>query len=314
MAAMQSHAATGLRAWLIRFAEPHILFPVLTILVLGGIWGATFNLIRHERTNAETAAAASGLELVNTYDAQIVRALREIDQTLKFVKYVYPIKGAHAALSELKEKALLPPDLLFVVSVLNSDGAVVASTRSAEPAPALDQQSLQVLSSSDTIWVSRPQKSRVSREWTLQFSRRLNAADGRFSGIVMVSVDAAYFVSGYESSKLGEHGVLGILGTDGVFRARRTGNSVMAGDTVHYATAVPGADQEDPTVSLSVNTWDGVRRYTGAQQLYDFPLAVIVGLSEDEQLAAVNRNMRVYLWRAAIGSGLLVLLSPCWAA
>jgi hypothetical protein len=121
---------------------------------------------------------------------------------------------------------------------------------------------------------------------------------------VLLAVEASYFASGYDASQLGKHGMLGLLGTDGVFRARRTG----------YATAVPGADQEDPTVSLSDNRWDGVRRYTGAQQLYEFPLAVIVGLSEEEQLAATERNARVYLWRAAIGSGLLVLGPPCWAA
>src|SRR3984957_701871 len=85
-----------------RLTEPHILFPALTILVLGVIWSATFNLIKVERTNAETAAAAAALELVNTYDAQVVRALREIDQTLKLVKYVSESKGAAAALSDLK--------------------------------------------------------------------------------------------------------------------------------------------------------------------------------------------------------------------
>jgi diguanylate cyclase (GGDEF)-like protein len=52
-----------------------------------------------------------------------------------------------------------------------------------------------------------------------------------------------------------------------------------------------------------------VRRYTAAHHLYQFPLAVIVGLSEQEQLAAAQRAARVYLWRAAIGSGLLVLLT-----
>ncbi|WP_172436129.1 ATP-binding protein, partial [Pseudomonas ogarae] len=51
-----------------------------------------------------------------------------------------------------------------------------------------------------------------------------------------------------------------------------------------------------------------VRRYTSARQLYDFPLAVIVGLSEEEQLAVVNQQARTYLWRAAGGSLVLVLL------
>nr|BFE97832.1 hypothetical protein GCM10020185_83680 [Pseudomonas brassicacearum subsp. brassicacearum] len=58
-----------------------------------------------------------------------------------------------------------------------------------------------------------------------------------------------------------------------------------------------------------INGPDGVRRYISARQLYDFPLAVIVGLSEEEQLATVKRQARTYLWRTAGGSLLLVLLA-----
>jgi hypothetical protein len=109
--AMQSPAPTRLGAWLSRLIEPEILFPALTILVLGLIWGATLNLIKVERANAARTSGAATLELLDTYEAQIVRALREIDQTLKFVKYVYETKGASAALSDLKGRGLLPPDL-----------------------------------------------------------------------------------------------------------------------------------------------------------------------------------------------------------
>jgi diguanylate cyclase (GGDEF)-like protein len=306
--AMRSPVTTGLRAGLNRFADPPILFPLLSILVLAVIWSATFNLIRIERATAEAAAAGTALELLNTYEAQVVRALREIDQTLKFVKYAYELKGAGAALSDLKARTLLPPDLLFVVSVVNADGAVVASTRPAE-APSVAEPGLLQALHSDTLWIDQPQRNRVSGEWTLQFGRRLNAADGMFAGAALVTVDASYFVSGYDPLQLGKNGMLGLLGTDGVFRARRTGDIVTAGYAANYASEVPGADQGDPTVALSANSWDGVRRYTGAQQLYEFPLAVIVGLSEDEQLATAHRNMRSYLWRAAIGSVLLILLT-----
>ena len=305
---MQSPAATGLRAWLTRLTEPHILFPALTILVLGVIWSATVNLIKVERANSVAASAATALELVNTYEAQVVRALREIDQTLKFVKYVYEIKGASAALSDLKARSLLPPDLLFVVSVVDTNGAVVASTRPAEASSVSEPGFLQALHS-NTLWIDRPRKDRASGEWTLQFGRGLNAANGTLVGAVLVAVDASYFVSGYDPSDLGNKGVLGLLGTDGVFRARRTGDRVTAGDAIDYATAVRGTEQGDPKVWLADSGWDGIRRYTGAQQLYEFPLAVIVGLSEDEQLAATRRDVHVYLWRAAIGSGLLVLLT-----
>jgi diguanylate cyclase (GGDEF)-like protein len=306
--AMQNAAPTGLRAWLSRLTEPDILFPAITVLVLGVIWGGTLNLIRVERVDTARTSAAATLELLDTYEAQIVRALREIDQTLKIVKYVYETKSASATLSDLEARGLLPPDLLFVVSIVNPDGVVVASTRPAEahsPAGASFRQSLL----KDALWIDQPRKVASSGEWSLQFGRALHAADGSLAGAVLIAVDASYFVSGYDPSILGRKGVLALLGTDGVFRARRTGDIVTAGVAINYTNAVPGGEQGDPTVSLAVNSWDSVRRYTAAQQLYEFPLAVIVGLSEDEQLTAERRDVQVYLWRAGIGSALLVLLT-----
>lgn len=306
--ALRIAPTTGLRVWLTGLSEPQVFFPALTLLVLVVIWGATLNLIRVERANATATATKSALDLVNTYEAQVVRALREIDQTVKLVEYAYEAKGASAALADLKASGLLPPDLVFVVSIVTPDGAVVASTRAVKersaPAPAF-RQGLR----GDALWVEQPRMSAISGEWTLQFGRELLAHDGSLVGAVLVGVDAGYFVSGYDPAILGQKGVLGLLGTDGVFRARRTGESVTAGEAIDYAGAVPGANQEDPTVLLVANSWDGVRRFTAAQQLYEFPLAVIAGLSETEQLAATHHRAQVYLWRAGVGSALMLALA-----
>jgi diguanylate cyclase (GGDEF)-like protein len=300
-------ASTTLRRRLHQATEPYILFPAFAILVLGVLWATTLNLIHIERAGAERAAAVSSRELVETYEAQVVRALREIDQTLKVVKYAFEQGGERGVLSDLKARTLLPPDLLFVVSITDPTGSVVASTRPSGMATVLDPAVFQAQRQSDSLSVDRPRPHPGSQGWQLQFIRRLNAPDGAFAGVAVVAVDADYFVSGYETSKLGQHGVLGILGTDGVFRARRTGDIVSSGDAVDYASTVSGADEDAPGTSVTVNSWDGVRRYTSARQLYDFPLAVVVGLSEGEQMAATQRSIRVYLWWAFCGSALLVL-------
>ncbi|HEX5363836.1 MAG TPA: EAL domain-containing protein [Gallionella sp.] len=291
-----------------RATEPHILFPAFAVLFLAAIWGMTANLIVVEHDAARHAAAASSRELVETYEAQVLRSLREIDQTLKIVKYAYEHKAATDALAELKSQALLPPDIVYEVSIANTQGTVIQSSRPVWMSNVSDQDFFMTQFFGNTISVGRPRKNPDSGEWELVFSRRLGHADGSFAGVAMVTVDAAFFVSGYEPSKLGEHGVLGILGMDGIFRARRTGDAVSAGETVDYTGATRGFDQPDSEAALTVNPWDGVRRYTGARQLYDFPLTVIVGLSEDEQLAEVDRNMRVYFWRAVAGSTLLLLV------
>ena len=298
----------AVRRWLNQATEPHVLFPAIAMLILAIIWGTTLNRIDAEHAAAGRAAAVSSRELAETYEAQVVRALREIDQTLKLVKFEHRPGNAQAVLQALKSRSLLPPDLLFAVSIADSKGDVVASTRTPELANVTGEDYFQDQLRNDTLAVGRPRRSPVSGDWTLQFSRRLDPIDGNFSGIAVVAVDAAYFVSGYETSKLGEHGVLGVLGTDGVFRARRSGDAVWAGDVVDPAKAIPATDAGGGEGVLTTNPWDGVPRYTSARQLFDFPLAVIVGLSAEEQLAPTRRDRSTHLWQAAAASLLLLAI------
>ncbi len=300
---------SGLRGRLAFIAEPYVLFPALAVLVLAVIWTVTINLIRSERATAEDAASVATLDLLNTYEAQVVRALREIDQGLKITRYAQRNRDAQGVLDELRERALLPPDLLFVVAILDAQGRVVASTRPDGMPSAPSEGYLPMLQQADTLWVYRPQRNTASDEWTLQFGRRIEAADGSISGAVIVAVDPAYFVSGYDDGGLGKDGMLGLLGTDGVFRVRRTGEQIAAGDRVDYTTAVPDDGSGTGSVALRGNAWDGVRRYSGAQQLYEYPLAVMVGLSRNERMAATDASVRSYLWRATGGSAAMILLA-----
>lgn len=307
--ARRGRAVGALRRGLDPSTEPRILFPAIAIVALTLIWGTTLNLIGVERSAAEHTIALSSHELAATYESQVVRALREIDQTLKVVKYTYERDHRPDVLQELSARAMLLPNVVFVVSIADDTGAIVASTRPPPVTNVGDHDDFQRQRHTADFSVGRPQPHPESGEWTLRFSRRLDAADGSFAGAVMVSVDAAYFVSGYESSKLGEHGVLGVLGTDGVFLVRRSGETVSSGDLTDF-TAVKAHVEDEAGIEteLVTNAWDGVPRYTSARQLYDFPLAVIVGLSADEQLAATRRNIHVYLWRALGGSVVLILV------
>lgn len=287
--------------------EAYILFPLLAALLLLLIWAGTLYLIKVEHARAQQGIAEASLEIGATYEAQILRAVREIDQTLKLVKYTYESEREPNPLPKLKARGLLPSPYLFDVSVVDASGRVVASTQPSEAGSRMAKDALPTPGPDTALSIGRPWKSPATGEWTLRFSRRLDEGNGGFAGIAMIEVDAAYFVSSYDPSKLGDHGLLGLLGIDGIFRARRSGETISAGDPIDYASVVP--DTENTEAVRAINPWDGVRRYTSARQLYDFPLAVIVGLSEEEQLAAVTRQAQRYLWRAAGASLLLVLLA-----
>ncbi|HAT29774.1 MAG TPA: signaling protein [Janthinobacterium sp.] len=275
--------------------------PLFALLLLVAIWAATFHLIDVERAGALLTARESNRELIDTYEAQMARSLAGIDQTLKVIKYVVEQKGAAAALPALKAQGLLPPALVFAVKVTDRDGLVVASHPPARAMRVAAQSYFRyhVEHDGDAPYVSRTLADAAGPDWHLHFTRRLNDGAGRFAGIASIEVDPAYFTSGYERSRLGEAGMLGLLGSDGVFRAMRVGDKVSWGQG---ASPAPGD-------SLGVNPWDGVRRYTAVRALHGFPLSAVVGQAESEQMAAFERHRLSYLWEAGAASALLLLLA-----
>ena len=291
-----------------RLAEPSVLFPTIAVLLVSVIWTATLELVKARFSDAQRAAVLSNRELLGTYEAQVVRALREIDQSLNLIKYWHERDGSRQTLEELKERGLLPPDLLFTVSIADRHGTIIDSTAALPRASVAEEEYFRTPRDSDAFFVGRPPPGPAD-ETNLQFSRRLNAADGSFDGVVIVMVGAGYFVSGYETAKLGEHGLLAIVGIDGVVRARRSGEVAFAGDAVNYGTAITTIAGVDSAPTISANSWDGVKRWTNARELYGFPLAILVGLSVDEQLAGARREARTYWWRAGAGSLLVIVLA-----
>ncbi|HYD34069.1 MAG TPA: EAL domain-containing protein [Methylophilaceae bacterium] len=302
-----NHVLQSLKHWLRQATEPVILFPTIAILVLALIWGMTYNLARIEHAAADHAARVSSHELAETYEAQVLRSLREINQNLLLVKYIFESRGSDRVLEELRDRALTLPDLLFTVSIADAEGNIVQSTGEPIKQNIAGEDFFESQREGDELSISQPWRTPDSQEWKLQFSRRLNDTSGSFAGVVVISVDAAYFVSGYETSKLGEKGLLALLGSDGVFRVRRTGDFSTAGGKIDYASLVPDENSTEAG-DVMVTSLEGISRYVSARQLFDLPLAVVVGLSREEQLAAVQRHIETYLWRAAAGTVVLLFV------
>lgn len=302
------HSPTHRTHRLGRLTEPQVLFPALALLLLGVLWFTTASLVRLELANARAAAVASTRELTETYEAQVVRALREIDRTLKLVAHVGRDADPAQTLSQLAGHGLLLPSLLFTVSVADAQGTLLASTSSDAPSQVAGRDYFEAARDTTRLSIGTPAPGATADDWMLSFSRPLRDTSGDFSGAVTISVPASYFVSGYEAAKLGRDGFAGLLGSDGIFRTGRSGDTVTAGMRTDYAQLVPDNDVEHLPVRLNVNDWDGVERYTAARELYDFPVAVVVGLSAAEQLQPAHARGRTYLLRSTAASILLVAL------
>jgi diguanylate cyclase (GGDEF)-like protein len=293
-----------------RVGDTFALQVLFVVMMFGLVWATAVHLISVEREGAERSMADSSRELIETYEAQMVRSLGAIDQTLKTVKYAYELKGRKTfSLAELKEKGLLPPALIFNVSIADQTGRVVAGTRPSDGLNLAAQPYFTIHRERDTGMPFVGQATRSANgEYELGFSRRLNGPNGAFEGIVEVAVDPAYFTSGYERSRVGEQGVLGLLGTDGVFRIKRSGDNTTSGDKVDAVLAARLADTSGSGSVVMASPWDGVRRYSNARRLHGFPLIAVAGLSEEEQFEGFYRRRSAYLWEAMLATAVLLVI------
>src|SRR3954471_16470418 len=172
-------APRPLRKGLARLAEPYVLFPIVAAVLLVVIWSTTLHMIAIERSGAERSAAASALEHGETYEAQVVRALREIDQTLKFVKYAYEVNDGRIDLSRLKQDGLLLPQLVFTVSLADAQGRIIASTHPGGPPEVGEREFFRTVRTADAIAISKPMLT-DDIDAKLFFARRLVARNGGF--------------------------------------------------------------------------------------------------------------------------------------
>ncbi|MBB3222286.1 bifunctional diguanylate cyclase/phosphodiesterase [Pseudoduganella umbonata] len=295
--------------WLRLGLETYVSLPLFTLVLLGVIWTATLHFIRNERTAAQEAARDSVNELLDTYEAQMARNLNGIDQTLKLIKYASERKGATAALPELAQEGLLPPALVFAVSIADASGRIVASNPASPEQTVAGQGYFEYHRQRDTgqAYVAETQRDTARNDWHIHFTRRLNGPDGQFAGVAILEVDPSYFTSGYERSRQGDHGLLAIAGTDGVVRTARIGERTSWGQLLDLA-ALQQASGLPRTTLL-----DGVHRYTAMRTLRTYGLAVVVGLAEAEQMAAFDARRVTHLWEAGTASAvLLILVALVW--
>ena len=278
--------------------------------LLGVIWLATFQLSRVELRHAAQESDSSVDSMVETYEAQAVRTLHEIDQTLRVVCYSVQRTRRSEELATLRSWQLLPPSQLFDISVVGDDGRVWASdgTRRVGSMASSDPSGIDNLVSNDGLTLAWP-KPRPG-DAKLQFSRRWSTVTT--SGRAVVEVDASFFVSSYDSGMLGTRGMLALTDLSGRALVRRHGDTIAVGDRdpeskVASLLRDPIALSREPagadaTASTTLSLWNEAARYARAKSMFGLPLAIVVGLDENERLAAARARVHDYRLRALFAS------------
>ncbi len=159
------------------------------------------------------------------------------------------------------------------------------------------------------LHLAGPVRSKADGSWILVASRRLDAADGRFAGIVMVTIADAFLQDYYRTFDVGRHGSIALLSTEGIVVARHSAGPAMMGADVSGSEAFRRVMAAAPRGSFRyVASLDGIARLGSYQRIEGCPLVVIVSHGFDELLAGWRADaLRHLLVCAAVAAGLALL-------
>jgi signal transduction histidine kinase len=304
-----------------------VLLAALLLLVL--VWGSTGLLLRMKWNDAVDAEVRQNANLARVLQEQTLRVIATVDQaTLRLRESMNDDGfGPEQLVSDANETGLVPR-ILVQLSLVDAQGRFVGSNldplgRRSGRMDISDREHIRVhlqpqsvpeaaaLLSPGGLFISKPVLGKVSGRWTLQLSRRIDAADGRVLGVVVASVDPDYFEQVYRGVELGEQGLVTLVGRDQVVRARVVGGvSQGLGATLGGASSANALAWRDGGHAIIKSPLDGVERIAAYRGIGELPLRIVVATSTAEALSDWRQTRTLTLAVTLLFSA--TLLAAAW--
>jgi diguanylate cyclase (GGDEF)-like protein len=293
----------------------------LILLIFGlaimGLWLALNQRITFERSQAVAAAMRANANIAIAYEQDISRTLKAAEQVMSFVRTQYRLQGTALDLRSWSTQRVIRDQAFTIISIVDEHGNIVDSSQDTGPVNYADREFFRAQrnDTQDLLYVNRPVLGRVSGQWRIPMSLRINRPDGSFGGVVVLSVDPDTLTSFYREIDLGRDGMLELASLDGVVLGRKISGQNMFGID---AKDLPWfqrekADPEDDFVDDGTST-DGIRRIISYRTVAGYPVMVSVGMALREVLAPISeqeggyRAMTVYASLALLAFAAFIML------
>ncbi|NDP60121.1 MAG: two-component sensor histidine kinase [Oxalobacteraceae bacterium] len=291
--------------------DARILLCVFAAALVAGLWTLTLLQLRTTRQVILENTQRDVRSLARLFNEHANRTVESADQAVTYLRFRYNTLGTALDIAQDLKVGLNPDSIYNLFSIVDDNGDVVLSSQPFKPMNLSDREHVKVHAGADSgeLFISRPVLGRVSKKWSIQMTRRINHPDGRFKGVVVVSMDPQYFTRLYNDIDVGKYGVITLVGTDGVVRVLRVGDQISMGMDVSTSPFFKLMQQTGRGVTTAISTIDGRERIQAYETLQHYPLIVTVGVDVEERLAPyyVDRNQSLLI--AALISAVIALFT-----
>nr|WP_217344452.1 EAL domain-containing protein [Noviherbaspirillum sp. L7-7A]MBV0878604.1 EAL domain-containing protein [Noviherbaspirillum sp. L7-7A] len=280
------------------------------------LWKVTLLRLDDDKSTTLESARQKAAALSKTYARQLSHSLEQADQAALGLQYDWEELHQPPLLERRLRRSVRPSLGLRAAGVADNTGRLLASSG---PMPEDVAQAGFFLrhkgNRGEGLLVSRVPDGALSSA-SLLLSRRLDAGDGDFDGLVMFVADPAFLADFGAETGLGRHDFLSLLDSSGQVLL----SSAYSRPGVAQSPLMRAYDFADNAgiAVLPANEFDdATRRIVAWQRLAQGGLTVVAGLSENDVLAVHQQAARRhYGWAlaatmlllAAAGAGLRLSL------
>lgn len=280
------------------------------MMVVALVVGTDERLQREER-EARAQAARQAQSLANSYATQLVHLAEQIDQVTRSMAFAWEDHPERIDLQRDRERGLLPQRHDFLVFIADADGRLVESSMPLAREfnfSRMDFFRRQRDACCDGILVSPVVISPLTGRPVVRFSRRVEAPQGQFGGVVFVSVSPDFLATFQDEALQGSNDFVSVRLDSGPVLATRLGRG-SAEKRIFYKTdpsfAGTGGILREPAGKFR----DARARYVAWRKIPGYPLVAVAGVTEEDALAGYRAMARETRVNAATVVLLLALLT-----
>ena len=159
----------------------------------------------------------------------------------------------------------------------------------------------------DAVHIGVPVHSKSDGSWIVTISRRINAPDGMFAGVVLATVSIDALRQFYATFDVGGLGAITLLSSAGIVIAREPSGDAQPGTDLSGSQVFQEFLPRSPIGSFrSVYAVDGVTRLGSYRKIDDYPLIIVVAHGLDDVLVSWRSDAYLHF---AISAGSVLMLA-----
>jgi len=287
-----------------------LLAVLILALTLVPMWTFVLDEIKHQRRATVDAARNDAMNLATAFEAHVHSVIRLMDMVLLDMRKDV---SEHADFQRhVHEELQTYGSFVTQLAVIDKTGSLVYSNlaQSTKPVDLSDREHFRVHRDNpyeDRLFISKPVLGRVSKQWTIQFTRPIHQ-NGEFAGVLVLSVPTSFFADYYQQIDVGPNGSIVLLGTDRSVRAIASGTQIPGRyGRFKVPEDRPYFDPKEPARGYyeGVSSIDGEYRLGAYRRLPAEGVVVVVLLAPKDFMAAFHERKELLIASAGIISLLL---------